>query len=168
MAPLGPGGTAARHRAVRRLLAGTRLTARPWPGGGWQLADRAGRWRHCEGLDALWTAVRALSGPVITPDPGDTTRVWSLPDPYAPDPHALVVWTAAALRAGPASGALTVRAAGWSLTGGPDPDTAPVLHREEADPATGGAGGVCVEAPWGARALATDLARVCAPPDEPA
>ncbi|MFE3825601.1 hypothetical protein [Streptomyces sp. NPDC059092] len=168
MAPLGPGGTAARHRAVRRLLAGTRLTARPWPGGGWQLADRAGRRRHCEGLDALWTAVRALSGPVITPDPRDPTHLWSLPRPYTPDPHALVVWTAAALRAGPVPGVLTVRAAGWSLTAGPDPYSAPVLHHAEADPADPAgpaAGGLRVEAPWGARALATHLARVCAPPD---
>ncbi|MFE4056490.1 hypothetical protein ACFXP3_09380 [Streptomyces sp. NPDC059096] len=164
MAPLGPGGTAARHRAVRRLLAGTRLTARPWPGGGWQLADRAGRWRHCAELDALWAAVHTLSGPVVTPDPGDLTRLWRLPRPSTPDPHALVVWTAAALRAGPASGALTVRATGWTLTAGADPGAAPVLHRAEADPAPGG---VCVEAPWGARALAADLARVCAPPDTP-
>ncbi|MFE2937801.1 hypothetical protein ACFXKG_01830 [Streptomyces sp. NPDC059255] len=164
MAPLGPGGTAARHRAVRLLLAGTRLTARPWPGGGWQLADRGGRRRHCAGLDALWTAVRALSGPVITAGSGDTTRLHHLPEAPVIDPHALVVWTAAALRAGAVPGPLTVRAAGWSLTGGAEPGAVPVLHRGDTDPA---ARAVRVEAAWGARTLAAHLTRVCAAPEEP-
>ncbi|AXG81478.1 hypothetical protein [Streptomyces paludis] len=164
-APLGPGGAHARHRAVRRLLAPTRTTARPWPGGGWQFADRAGRYRHCPDLVALWTAVRSAAGPVVVPDPADRTRRWSLPDPPAPDPHALVVWTAAVLYAGPAPAWLTVRAVGLRLT---------VAQGEPGEMAPGAPvvtvagcadGGIGVEAPAGARALAERLADLMAPPD---
>ncbi|MEW1722494.1 hypothetical protein [Streptomyces sp. NPDC093109] len=162
-APLGPGGAHARHRAVRRLLAGTRTTARPWHGGGWQFADRAGRYHHCPDLVALWTAVRSAAGPVVVPGPADRTRAWSLPDPHAPDPHALVVWTAAVLHAGPAPAWLTVRAAGLRLTvAAPEPGEAggPVVTVVRcAD------GGLSVGAPAGARALAEGLAGLMVPPE---
>ncbi|MFJ5223425.1 hypothetical protein [Streptomyces sp. NPDC088400] len=190
VAPLGQGGTVARHRAVRRLLSGTRVTVRPWPGGGWQLADRAGRWRHCPDLEALWTTVRSVAGAVITPEPGDDTDAWTrpdagtadvcapdsripdsripdscVPDPRTsdlgtagarasavrtPDPHALVVWTSAVLRAGPAPERLVVRAAGWRLTGAAG-SAAVVVARCDGE-------GLTVEAPQGARSLADHLA----------
>ncbi|MEV7423329.1 hypothetical protein [Streptomyces sp. NPDC091212] len=168
VAPLGPGGTTARHRAVRRLLAGTRITVRPWPGGGWQLADRAGRWRHCPDLAALWGTVRSLAGPVITPGPADSTRSWTLPgaDVPRPDPHALVVWTAAALHAGPGPEGLSVRAAGWRLTGAaaPDPLTPNPLTPNPLTPVRCAGDGLTVEAPSGARTLARQLAELMAPP----
>ncbi|MFJ1749508.1 hypothetical protein ACIOJD_25150 [Streptomyces sp. NPDC088116] len=180
MAPLGQGGTVARQRAVRRLLSGTRVTVRPWPGGGWQLADRAGRWRHCQDLEALWTTVRSVAGAVIAPETGDDTDAWTRPDigtadacapdacaqasavpdlgtagPRAsavrtPDPHALVVWTSAVLRAGPAPERLVVRAAGWRLTGAAGSAAVTVARC--------GGEGLMVEAPRGARSLADHLA----------
>ncbi|RDG30083.1 hypothetical protein [Streptomyces corynorhini] len=167
VAPLDPGAATARHRAVRRLLAGTRITVRPWPGGGWQLADRAGRRHHCADLPALWTTVRSLAGPVIAPDPADLTRSWTLPGDEVPrpDPHALVVWTAAALHAGPGPRGLTVRAAGWRLTEAVAPGslTPGSLTPGTLTPVRCAGDGLTVEALSGARTLARRLAEVMAP-----
>lgn len=158
VAPLGPGGTVARHRAVRRLLAGTRTAARPWPGGGWQFTDRAGRLRYCPGLEALWAAVGSAAGPVVVPDPRDEDGVHTLPGPDTgtADPHALVVWTAAALHAGPAAPWLVVRAAGWRMAAG-RVDGAPGRAPRVTVGRCAGAG-LTVEAPGGARSLAEQLA----------
>ena len=66
VAPLGQGGTVARQRAVRRLLSGTRVTVRPWPGGGWQLAVRAAGWRLTGAAGSAAVTVARCDGEGLT------------------------------------------------------------------------------------------------------